>query len=239
MRKIALFIGVMCMLVSCKKEVSFDSPTVLTGEIKGVKMGKLFLLQWQDSTLIKLDSVIFDGDGKFTFPMDFVEPEVVYLGFDRGTTQSMDNNIMIFVEPGITNFESSFDQFYAKAIVNGSKNHEAWESYKKITARYTDTNLELINARFKAIRGKNQVEIDSIEDLQAKMMKRKYLQTLNFALTNKELEVAPFILLSEIPDANVIYLDSINKSFSESVQKSKYGQLLSNYISTLKREQAE
>lgn len=227
------------MLVSCKKEVSFDSPTVLKGEIKGVKMGKLLLLQWQDSTLVKLDSVIFDGDGKFNFPMDFTEPEAVYLGFDRGTTQSVDNNIMVFVEPGITNFESNFDQFYAKAIVTGSKNHDAWEAYKKITARYTDTNLDLINARFKAIRGKNEVQIDSIENLQDKMIKRKYLQTLNFALTNKELEIAPFILLSEIPDANVIYLDSINKSFSESVQKSKYGQMLSNYITTIKSTQSE
>ena len=72
------------------------------------------------------------------------------------------------------------------------------------------------------------------ENLQNNLIKRRYLQTLNFALTNKDFEISPFILLSEVPDANVKYLDSIQKSFSESVQKSKYGQKLSQHIISIK-----
>jgi hypothetical protein len=237
MRKIAYCLGLICLLFACKKETPPQSPTVLKGEIKGVKMGKLFLLQWQDSTLVKLDSVVFDGNGQFYFPIEFTEPDAVYLGFDRGTTQSLDNNMMVFVEPGETYFESNFDQFYAKAIISGSKNHKVWEDYKKITARYTDKNLDLINARFKAIRGKNEVEIDSIENLQSKMIKRKYLQTLNFVLMHKDFEIAPFILLSEIPDTNIKFLDSINNSLSLKVKDSKYGRMLSEYI--IERKKSE
>jgi hypothetical protein len=146
---------------------------------------------------------------------------------------------MVFLSPGKTNLETTVEKFYADAKVTGSINHELWIKYKENISRYNDKNLELIELHFKAIRNKNQEAVDSISNLQDKMLKRKYLQTLNFALQNKDHEIAPYLLLSEIPDANVKFLDSINKSLSENVKKSKYGLMLNEYVETIKKEESQ
>lgn len=236
MKNLFAFFAFLIIFISCNKESKSTSPTLFTGEIKGAKTGKLYLFQTQDSIIKILDSVVFNGSGKFKFDLSFEEPEVVYLGFDKGITQSPDNNLMVFLSPGETSLETTVEKFYADAKVTGSKNHELWVKYKETMSRYNDKNLELIELHFKAIRNKNQVAVDSISNLQDKMLKRKYLQTLNFALQNKDYEIAPYILLSEIPDANVKFLDSINKSLNENVKKSKYGLILNEYIETIKME---
>ena len=61
-------------------------------------------------------------------------------------------------------------------------------------------------------------------------MKRKYLYTVNFAITNKEYEIAPYLAVSEIFDANIKYLDTIYTSLKPKVRKSKYGKALKDYI---------
>ena len=55
------------------------------------------------------------------------------------------------------------------------------------------------------------------------LLKRKYLYTINFALTNKKLEIAPYLAVNEIGDANIKYLDTIYKSLPEHIKASKYG----------------
>jgi len=54
-------------------------------------------------------------------------------------------------------------------------------------------------------------------------------------VTNKEYEVAPYISLSEINDATIKYLDTIQKSMSPKVAKSRYGILLTKYIGERKK----
>lgn len=239
MKNFSILIILLSIVCSCNKESNNTSPTLFTGEIKGAKTGKLYLFQTQDSVIKILDSVIFDGNGKFNFNLSFEEPEVVYLGFDKGVTQSPDNNLMVFLSPGKTNLETTVEKFYADAKVTGSKNHDLWLQYKENISRYNDKNLELIEQHFKAIRNKNQAAVDSITNLQDKMLKRKYLQTLNFALQNKDFEIAPYLLLSEIPDANVKFLDSINKSLSENVKKSKYGLMLNEFVESIKKQELD
>lgn len=234
MKNFVWMASLLLVLIGCKNESKSESPSVLKGEIKGAKMGKLYVFQSQDSIVKILDSVTFDGNGKFEFGLNFTEPDVVYVGFDKGNTQSADNNLIVFLNPGVTTLETSVEKFYANAKVTGSVNHEKWEEYKKTMSRYGNKNLELIELHFKAVRNKNQTAVDSIENLQNKFLKRKYLHTLNFALLNKDHEIAPFLLLSEIPDANVKFLDSINKSLSTKVKKSKYGKMLNEYIIEIK-----
>jgi len=53
---------------------------------------------------------------------------------------------------------------------------------------------------------------------------------VNFALNNKDYEVAPYLAVSEIFDANIKYLDTIQKSLSPEVRDSKYGKSLTDFI---------
>jgi hypothetical protein len=63
------------------------------------------------------------------------------------------------------------------------------------------------------------------------------LHAANFAINNKEYEVAPYIALSEIYDINLKYLDTIQKSMSPKVAKSLYGKKLTEYIASIKKQQ--
>ena len=70
-----------------------------------------------------------------------------------------------------------------------------------------------------------------------KLIKRKYLYSINFALNQKEYEVSPYIALSEIHDAQLKYLDTIHNSMSPKVAKSKYGKMLTKYIDERRKEE--
>ena len=67
------------------------------------------------------------------------------------------------------------------------------------------------------------------------LVKRKYLYTVNFAISNADLEVAPYVTMNEIFDANIKYLDTIAMSLSPKIQESLYGKQLTTYIKDRKR----
>ena len=75
---------------------------------------------------------------------------------------------------------------------------------------------------------------DSIQTKMYKIVQRSYLYSINFALNNKDSEVAPFIAVSEVYDANVKYLDTINNVLPPKIANSKYGLILKDYIKTVK-----
>ena len=110
------------------------------------------------------------------------------------------------------------------------------EEYKKINTRFTDENLTLIEKRFNAIKNKDTKAADSLSAKQDSNTKRKYLFATNFALNNRDFEVAPYIALSEIYDINVKYLDTIQKSMSPKVAKSLYGKKLTEYVTSIKNQ---
>ena len=57
---------------------------------------------------------------------------------------------------------------------------------------------------------------------------------INFALNNADKEAAAYITLTELINANIKYLDSINNSLTEKVKQSFYGKKLSEFIADIK-----
>ena len=94
----------------------------------------------------------------------------------------------------------------------------------------------MIEEKFKAIKSQNTKKADSISTIQDANIKRKYLFAANFALNNRDYEVAPYIALSEIYDINVKYLDTIQKSMSPKVAQSLYGKKLTEYVAKSKNQ---
>lgn len=142
---------------------------------------------------------------------------------------------MFFAEPGTINIETNLDAFLSAAKITGSKNHDLYEEYKKTTSRYKDENLTLIEQKFKAIKRKDPNAIDSLTKLQELNLKRKYLFAINFAINNKDHEIAPYLALAEVYDINIKYLDTIQNAMTPKVAQSLYGKKLTNYINTLKK----
>ena len=67
------------------------------------------------------------------------------------------------------------------------------------------------------------------------LLKRRYLYALNFASSNGDNVIAPYIALTEVSDANIKFLDTVASKLTEEVKVSKYGKLLINLISQRKK----
>lgn len=236
MKKSIIAFATLALLASCSKKESTDS-LHLTGNIKGLKNGTLYIQRVVDTTLVAIDSVKIDGNSAFERDIKLESPEMLYLFLDRGVTNSLDNNILFFAEPGNVNIETNLDNFIYGAKITGSKNQELFEEYKKINSRFNDENLSMVESKFKAIKRQDQKTIDSIDAKQQSNIKRKYLYATNFAINHKDYEIAPYIALAEIYDINIKFLDTIQKSMTPKVAKSLYGKKLTKYVSEIKKEE--
>ena len=231
-KSIVAFVTVL-LLISCTKEVS-KTNLHLTGNIKGLKNGTLYIQRVVDTSLVAIDTIKIDGDSQFETDIDLKSAEMLYLFLDRGVTNSMDNNILFFAEPGAITIETNLDSYISSAKITGSKNHEKYEEYQKINARFRDENLDMIQQKFQALKSGKTKEVDSLNTKQENNTKRKYLFATNFAINNRDYEVSPYIALSDIYDINVKYLDTIQKSMSPQVAQSLYGKKLTEYVTKIK-----
>lgn len=236
MKKHLVIFFTLLLLASCNKEVS-KTNLHLTGNIKGLKNGTLYIQRIVDTSLVAIDTIKIDGDSKFETDIDLKSAEMLYLFLDRGVTNSMDNNILFFAEPGIINIETNLDSYITSAKISGSKNHDKYEEYQKINARFRDENLDMIQQKFLAMKKGNAKVLDSLNAKQDNNTRRKYLFATNFAINNNDFEVSPYIALSEIYDINIKYLDTIQKSMTPKVAKSLYGIKLTEYVGKIKKQQ--
>lgn len=234
MKKSILAFSALILMASCNKKESKGNLHI-TGNVKGLKEGTLYIQKVEDTALVAIDTIKIDGNSHFESNLDLKSPEMLYLFLDRGVSNSLDNNLMFFAEPGVMNIETNLDAFLSGAKITGSKNHELYEEYKKTTERYKDENLNLIEQKFKAIKRKDTKAVDSLSQLQDLNLKRKYLFAVNFAMNNKDHEIAPYIALAEVYDINVKYLDTIQNAIPPKVAKSLYGQKLKKYIEAIKK----
>lgn len=234
MQKILLVFTILIGLTACTEKKT-DKNLHITGTIKGLKKGTLYIQKIKDSTFIILDTIKIDGNSSFTSDLKLDSPEMMYLYLDRGVTNSVDNNLAFFAEEGTINIESSLEFFNADAKITGSKNQALYDEYKTVVARYVDKDLDLITKRFDAFKSKNGAEMVKIQEEQNDILKRKYLYTTNFAVNHADYEIAPYLAVAEIYDINLKYLDTIDKSMTDKVAKSRYGKNLKLLISERKK----
>ncbi|MBT8264227.1 MAG: DUF4369 domain-containing protein, partial [Muriicola sp.] len=223
------------LLVNCS-ETTGESMTV-SGNVKGLKKGVLYLQKVADSTLITLDSLEINGDGNFSFETALESPEIFYLYLNKEDKNDVNDRITFFGEPGIITINSIWNAFDTKAVIEGSETHKKLEEYRKVMTRFNTQNLELISAANNPETQEDMEVMDSLRKANDKNILRSYLYSLNFALNNKNSHIAPYIALTEVSDANIIYLDSIYNSLSPEVANAKYGRALEAYLEGIRSNQ--
>jgi hypothetical protein len=233
MKKILFACASLLLLSACNKTESTTNLHI-TGNIKGLKKGTLYIQRVVDTAFVAIDTIAIDGTSSFESNIDLKSPEMLYLFLDRGVSNSLDNNLLFFAEPGTINIETNLDAYISDAKITGSKNQELLEEYNKIKRRFNDENLTLVEQKFKAIKRKDSKAIDSLTTKQDANTKRQYLYAANFAVNHKDFEIAPYIALSEIYDINIKYLDTIQSAMTPKVAQSLYGKKLTKYISSIK-----
>ena len=125
---------------------------------------------------------------------------------------------------------STIDKFEERAVIEGSENQDVLNRYLDIKNGFNDKNLDLIKEEFEAKKTGNQDSIVLVEQKKKNLLKKRYLVAINYAINNGDYEASPYIAITELYDANLKMLDTINNSLSPSVKESKYGVILREYI---------
>ncbi|EGV42589.1 DUF4369 domain-containing protein [Bizionia argentinensis JUB59] len=223
MKNLLLIFGLL-LIVSCGKE---QHDLTVKGTIKDLKKGTLYLQKFQDSSFIIIDSLIINGDSNFELHANLDSPEVFFLRLNK-TNSDAYGKIPFFADKGVTVINTSVKDFSLNPEIKGSKQHVVFEEYFKMMDRYNNKNLDLIKAEFDA---KNDtILIAANNKAYQNLIKSRYLYTVNFAIKHKDSEVAPYLALTEIYDAQTKWLDTINNSLTPEIKASKYGKELDVFI---------
>ena len=231
MKSASIAIVTFLLVFSCGTK---ESDLIVKGQIKGLKKGTVYLQHFKDSTLVISDSVIVNGEQPFVLHSNLESPEMFYLYLDKNSSEK--DAIPFFADKGITEINTTLKNFVFDAKIKGSKQQEVLEKYQNIMAKFNSRNLELIKDNFEAQRDGDSAKLRRIEKESNGILKRKYLYAVNFAISNSDSEVAPYLALTEIYNARLNLLDTINKSLTPSVKKSKYGKKLQEFIDEIKED---
>lgn len=228
MKKLGILITGILTLLACEKDLS--NSMVVKGDIAGLKKGTLYLQRVQDSLLVTIDSLQLRGDGNFEFIYDIDSPEVFYLFLDKADNNDINDRITFFGEQGEINIATNWNTVDTEAKISGSTSDETFKSFNKMLSQFNMRDLSLAQAAINDNSENRQAKIDSVNQLLDKNLLRRYQYVLNFALTNPNSYVSPYVALTEAAGANPKYLDSIYKALTPEVAASKYGQKLQKYL---------
>lgn len=238
MKNTFLALAALILVVACGKEENHGDANVhITGNIKGFKKGRLFIKKFNDTAFVNVDTINIDGISEFESHLKLDSPQMLYLVIDRVSTESVDQELPFFAEPGTITINTSKDAFFAKAKITGSKNQKVYEEFAQLRNKFVNEKMDLTKLSYEA--GKDVKKLDSIDVKLEQLLKRRYLHTANFALNHANMEVGPYVALSEIADdINLKYLDTIQKSMTPDVAKSMYGKMLTKVIAERKKAEA-
>tara|TARA_B100002052_G_scaffold240538_1_gene224815 strand:- start:1237 stop:1857 length:621 start_codon:yes stop_codon:yes gene_type:complete len=203
----------------------------VVGKIDGLRKGKLYLQKFVDSIFISIDSTQVNGEFEFNMVMPINEPDIYYLYLDKFDGDSMNDRIKFFGDIGEITINSRVNTFDSTSEILGSDNQTLMEEYISIIRKFNLENLDLLEIYYDSQINGNNRRFDSVNNAIDNLIKRKYLYSLNFATTNANYEISPYILTSEVPDANKELLKQIYDKFNDSIKDSKYGKLLMKIIS--------
>ncbi|WJJ96044.1 DUF4369 domain-containing protein [Algibacter luteus] len=231
MKKLSILL-LTIIFISCGKE---QHDLTVKAHVKGLKKGTLYLKKIQDTALVTVDSIVVNGAVPIELYSTLETPEVFYLYLDKKSAEK--DRIEFFADKGITEINTTLKNFAFDANIKGSKQQKTLEEYNTVISKLNNRNLDVLKEQFEAQKVGDTAKLNALIKESNKNIKRKYLYTVNFALNNKDSEVAPYLALSEIYDARIDLLDTINNSLTPKVKASKYGKELGTFIKEIKKNE--
>ena len=222
MKKTSL-ISIALFIICCNSD---QNQMIVSGKVDGLRKGTIYLQKELDSTIVSLDSVKINGNSDFKLSTVIDEPDIYYLYLNKDDGDSLNDIITFFGNKGEININTRLSTFDSGYEISGSKNSELLREYFSIIRKYNLQNLDLLEIFYNAQINNNQKTIDSVNEKLENLIKRKYLYSLNFSITNSENEISPYIAVSQIPDANKDLLKKVYDTLPENIKVSKYGKVL-------------
>ena len=233
MNKNLIIVAIIAISIfSCSKK---EGAMTVQGNIIGLQKGTLYLQKFQDTLLVSVDSVYLNGDSNFILVDDIKDPEMYYLKMDK----TGDNKIEFFGEKGEITINTKLEKFVTSAKVTGSKSNDLLMEYRDMIKQFNGKRLDLLKETFEAQAAKDDEKIEKLDKEIQGLIKNRYRYTTGFALRNNKSEVAPYLALTELFDAHITLLDTVNNSLSKRVKATKYGVALDDFIKEIKENEAK
>ena len=227
-------IFILSLLISCgspnKKSMR------VTGKIDGLRKGTLYLQKTQDSTIINIDSFTVEKNSDFKLQADIESPEIYYLYLAKEDGDTLNDRISFFAEKGEITINSLLKTFESSAQISGSENQILFEEYQSVLRKFNEQNLDLIKDFVKKDGLTAEEKEQKLTKASKSLLRRRYLYALNYANNNADKEIAAYIGLFEVNDANKKFLDDLYNKMSENVKNSTYGFEFGNYLTSLEGE---
>ncbi|WP_298519963.1 DUF4369 domain-containing protein [uncultured Kordia sp.] len=211
----------------------------ISGNIDGLKEGTLFLQKIQDTTLVTIDSLVVNGDAHFTFNTTIEEPEVLYFYLSKKDFNDLNDRVEFFAEPGEMTFNTTLRRFVKDAKVTGSNNQKDLVTFKEYMTKYNTRELMLLRDGMDAQKEEDTKTVIEINDKIARYAKSRMQYILNYAITNGDKEISPYVVTTETYDANSRFLDTIYKRLTPKIAASKYGKKLKDLVEKRKVEETK
>src|SRR5210317_265556 len=219
------------------KTTQNDSFMTVKGSVAGLRKGTLYLQKMQDILFVSVDSTTVNGTPDFLFQTPIETDEVFYLYLDKEDGDSLNDRILFFGEKGNIEINTLLKTFESSAEIKGSKNQELLQEHIAFKRKFNDQNLELIKGFYQAQSNGEIERADSLEKQLNNLTRRRYLYTINFAAQHTDQNIAPYLALTEVYDANLSLLDSIAVKMTPEVSESKYGKEFLSFLE--KRRESE
>ncbi|MBI9040674.1 DUF4369 domain-containing protein [Lutibacter sp.] len=231
MKKLLSCVILVTLLFSCTSNKKGNM--LVNGTIDGLKKGTVYLQKMKDTVLVSVDSVEINGDGKFILSDDVESPEIYFISLDKMQSEI----ISFFGEPKEISITSKVEKFATSAKITGSENQLKLDEHNEMAKKFTGKQLDLFKEKFDAQKANDTALLSKLLKEEKNLIKRKYYYTTNFAVTHSDFETAPYLALTELYNANVKLLDTINNSLTAKIKKSKYGLQLDKFIKEIKQNE--
>ncbi len=228
MKKVLVFC-LLVLLMACSKEKELGNMLV-KGKIKGLKKGTLYLQKIKDSSLVSVDSINLFGNDTFVLTDSIKSSEMYYI-----TLNGNKNRISFFGQEGTINIEDKLEKFGIKPVIEGSKNQKIFEEYNEMARKFQGKQLDLLAENVQAQKENDPEKSEALRKQSDNQIRKKYIYTINYVLNHPDAEASAYITLTELVNANIKYLDSINNSLTSKVKKSIYGKKLAKFVATIKK----
>ena len=219
-----LLVLISCLIIGCSDDKQIMNINL---SIDGFKKGNVYLQKIKDSLLINIDSVFVENNQTIILKHEINSPEIFYINLD---ISKKDNRIEFFGEKGDIFIKTKLKKFNSEFEISGSVNDSIYRKYLEVIKKFNYNRLDLIKTSIQKSQNREMDSVKLIETEIKDLNKRQYLYSLNYAVTNGNTHVAPFIALNEFSLGSKVILDTIKNSLTKEVLKSKYGNMLKETI---------
>ncbi len=217
------------LIISCS---TTENDLIVKGTINGLKKGTIYLQKVSDTSFMAVDSVAILGDSSFELHSQLDAPEMYYLFLDKN--DNSENRISFFADKGITEINTTLENFVFDAKIVGSRQQKVLSEYNKMIKNFNNKSLDLIEANLVAQKEQDQVKADSLNAVLDRYNRSRFKYALNFTMNHLDSEVTPYIVLTDMYNANIKALDTIYNNLDTKVVNSKYGLKLKEFIENVK-----